>query len=593
MNTPKRRVLVIGSGGREHAMIVALAQSEDVTLFCAPGNPGTASLATNLDASATDVAALAAMAKAHAIDLVIPGPEATLSLGIADELARVAIPCVGPSQAAARLESSKVFMRELTAPLRIPAPQCVVVRSVSELSAALGRFASPPVVKADGLAAGKGVFLPDGFDECRQVAAALLEGKLGEAGRQILIEERLCGVEVSLFFACHHETAVALPHARDHKRLGDSDEGPNTGGMGAVSPNPAIDADGVDKVQREFVLPVLRALCQKGCPFVGFLFVGLMMTADGPKLLECNVRLGDPEAQAILPRLGKGEFLRLCEAMVRGQLEHFVLNQLPDATCAVVLAASGYPEVARAGDEITIVADALQKSGASLVYGGTQKQNGVLTTAGGRVLTVVGQGKTPCLARRAAYAGVSAVRFSGMQYRRDIGGRETENPWVSVIMGSTSDHSVMSEATALLRELEIPHEVRVVSAHRTPEWMFQFAKEAESRGLEVIIAAAGGAAHLPGMVASLTTVPVLGVPIAATALQGMDALLSIVQMPRGVPVGTLAIGAPGAANAAFLAAEICALSRPSLRDRLHRVRNSQRDRVLAVSDSLNPSQGSA
>lgn len=584
MKTPQR-ILVVGSGGREHAMTRALSQSEDAILFCAPGNPGTATLATNLDVSIGDRSALVAASLHHGIDLVIPGPEGVLAEGLADALAQVGVACCGPSQAAAQLEASKVFMRELTAPLRIPSPQFEVVTSDAALLSAVDRFAEVPVVKADGLAAGKGVFLPSGRAECIEVGRALLAGMLGDAGRRILIEERLSGEEVSLFFACHGESCVALPHARDYKRLGDSDRGPNTGGMGAISPNPVVSSELVLQVERDFVKPVLRALCLRGTPFAGFLFVGLMLTAQGPRLLEFNVRLGDPEAQAILPRLSQGEFLRLCHAMVKGPLDGFVLSTLPVATCAVVVAACGYPQAVRTGDAIVIDEEALVRSGATLLHAGTRQHNGVLQTAAGRVLTVVGQGRSTEEARRAAYAGVTSVQFSGMQYRRDIGKSADSAPWVSLIMGSESDRAVMSAAIELLCELQIPHEVRIVSAHRTPDWMFSYAKQAESRGLEVIIAGAGGAAHLPGMVASLTTVPVLGVPIPATVLQGMDALLSIVQMPKGVPVGTLAIGAPGAANAALLAAEICAISRPALRELLHRFRDTQRDRIMASAET--------
>lgn len=578
MKPSAKRILVVGSGGREHAMALALAQDRDLAIFCAPGNPGIATLATVWNIPLDDVTALVDAAVRHQIDLVIPGPEAALVSGLADALATVGIACCGPSQAAAQLEASKVFMRELTTPLGIPGPKYQVARSEPELARAVEQFLDVPVVKADGLAAGKGVFLPNSKEECLQIGRELLAGKLGPAGQQILLEERLCGKEVSLFFACHGTQVVALPHARDHKRLCDEDQGPNTGGMGAISPNPDITAELVHRIEQEFVLPVLRTLTHRQTPFVGFLFVGVMLTAEGPRLLEFNVRFGDPEAEVILPRLSPGEFLRLCEATTQGRLPHFALSVLPHATCAVVVTARGYPSGPELGHVISVDAERLHASGATLLHNGTRQVTDTLRSAGGRVLTLLGKGDSPEVARQIAYEGICAIHFAGMHYRTDIG--KTPCPLVSVIMGSPSDEAVMSAAVEVLRELDISHEVRIVSAHRTPEWMFAFAKQAESRGLSVIIAGAGGAAHLPGMVASLTTVPVLGVPIPATAMQGMDALLSIVQMPRGVPVGTLAIGKPGAANAALLAAEILAIARPQLRDRLHRFRTSQRDRVL-------------
>jgi len=420
------RVLVLGGGGREHALVRALATSPECDVFCAPGNPGIAEHATLWPIALSALPELVSTARAERIDLVIPGPEAVLDQGIADALAEVHIPCCGPSRAASQLEASKAFMRRLTAPLGLPAPAFRIVESVEQLAPAIARFDRVPVLKADGLAAGKGVFLPRDAGQCLQLGRQLLDGALGPAGRRLVLEERLSGPEVSLFFACHGTSYVALPSARDHKRLQAGDVGPNTGGMGAVSPSPAIAPTFVERAGSIFVAPTLQALMQRGTPFVGFLYVGLILTTGGPRLLEFNVRLGDPEAQAILPRLAPGELLRLCTATAAPQsagLAALRLKTLPGATCAVILAAPGYPDEPRLGGTITLDAGRLQQAGVTLFHNGTRRVAGTptLQVSGGRVLTVVGHGADLAAARRCAYRGAAAIDFPGMQRRDDIG----------------------------------------------------------------------------------------------------------------------------------------------------------------------------
>jgi len=402
-------------------MVRALRTSPFVELFCAPGNPGTAELATNLAIPSNDVGALVAAASAHQIDVVIPGPESVLVRGIADALQRRGIACCGPTQAASQLEASKVFMRQLTTSLQVPAPRSVLITERAQLASVLATWEGVPVIKADGLAGGKGVFLPDHKVECLQVAESLLGGLLGEAGRRILLEERLYGEEASLFFACHGSCCIALPHARDHKQLHEENRGPNTGGMGAVSPHPSLSPGTVAQVKQLMVLPTLRALEARGTPFVGLLFVGVMLTAQGPRLLEFNVRLGDPEAEAILPRLADGEFLRLCTATANDQLAEFSLASLERSTCAVVLASAGYPQCPQVGDPITIDERALAQSGAWLLHNGTCRIGGSLQTTGGRVLTVVAAADSLSQAITQSYRGAAAIHFPGMQLRQDIG----------------------------------------------------------------------------------------------------------------------------------------------------------------------------
>lgn len=417
----KTRVLLLGSGGREHAMAQALGTAPELELLIAPGNPGMARLGELLPVDLADVAAVARLSAERRVDVVVPGSESLLCAGIADALQAVSIACCGPTAAAARLEGSKVFMRELTAPLGIPAPRFAIVRAAADLDAALTICASwggVPVVKADGLAGGKGVWLPANLDECAERAAQLL------SRGPVLLEERLHGEEASLFFACHGTTSVLLPSARDHKRLLDGDRGPNTGGMGAISPSPLLTPALAERIHEGIVQPVLASLAARGAPFVGFLFAGLMISEQGPRLLEFNVRLGDPEAQAVLPRLGEGEFLRLVRAIAEDRLTGFRMTIDPRPTCAVVVCAPGYPEAPALGAEIGIapqLAAARTTDDAWLLHAGTRLHDGGLRSAGGRVLTIVGRGESAAAARQHAYQALRGVQLAGRHVRTDIG----------------------------------------------------------------------------------------------------------------------------------------------------------------------------
>ncbi len=456
-NTPGKpaahvaRVLIIGGGGREHAMCLALHTSDPAPrLFAAPGNPGIAELATCIDiALDNNFSALLVAIDRHDIDMVVVGPEAPLVSGISDAIksAYPHVGVVGPAKAPAALEASKRFTRDMAKTVGVPGAEFVVLdantnHSRASIRTAIERFAEAPVVKADGLAAGKGVFLPNTHSACVDAAWDLLNGKLGEAGATVVIEERLEGIEASLFYACAGTVAVPLPHARDHKRLEDNDQGPNTGGMGTVSPNPDLSAEHEACVHNEIVMPVLRYLEDQGTPFSGFLFVGVMLTATGPRLIEFNVRLGDPEAQTILPRLQPGDFLRLCVAIAEGEeaLKRFMhtennvgLHFSTDHLCAVVVAADGYPGRPVRGIPIKIDGDLDNGhhntlSNAWLVHAGTTRHSrqGPLLTHGGRVLAVVGRGSSHKNAVERAYSALQGIYFPGMQYREDIG-RTTPN----------------------------------------------------------------------------------------------------------------------------------------------------------------------
>lgn len=413
------KVLVVGSGGREHAICRAL-ERDGCTVVAAPGNPGVAAHAKCFAVAADDVAELVALARSEKVDLVVPGPEAALVVGLADALADAHIPCCGPSKFAAQLEGSKAFMRNVAHAAGVPSPAYQVIHSKAELEKALDAMPGLPVVKADGLAAGKGVILPDDREGCARAARDFLEGSLGEAGRTVVLEERLSGVEASLFYACDGHELVALPHARDHKRIFDDDKGPNTGGMGAMSPNPVIDAQREREVRTRIVEPVVQELARRGTPYVGFLYAGVMIAGDGTiKLLEFNARLGDPEAQCVLPRLERGELARLCLATARGELTGFTLRIDPQPTVCVVVCAQNYPGEPRKGDVIT-VAPELPTTDRWLDHAGTKQVDGKLVTSGGRVAAIVARGTTMSDARANAYDGVKHIRFDGMQYRRDI-----------------------------------------------------------------------------------------------------------------------------------------------------------------------------
>ncbi len=412
------RVLLVGSGGREHALAWALAASPLLTkLFVAPGNPGIAALAETVPIAATDLAALVAFARDNAVDLVVPGPEAPLVAGLADAMAAAGIVCCGPTAAAAQLEGSKRFTKELADAAGIPTARWEQFTDAAEARGFIGRRGAPLVVKADGLAAGKGVVVA--ADEAEAVAAvdAMLGGRFGDAGRRVIIEERLVGQEVSLFALCDGTDAVFLGAARDHKRVGEGDTGPNTGGMGAVSPVPGFDpVPAMDLIIR----PALAEMARRGTPFRGVLFAGLMLTAEGAKLIEFNVRFGDPECQAILPRL-QSDLLPALLAACEGELGHFALRFHDLACCAVVMAANGYPDQPIDGGPIGGLDRAATVPDTLVFHAGTRVEGGRVVAAGGRVLTLVGTGRDGVSARAAAYRGVNALDWPGGLCRRDIG----------------------------------------------------------------------------------------------------------------------------------------------------------------------------
>ena len=417
------RVLLVGSGGREHALAGTLARSPLLAqLVAAPGNPGIAAFARCVPVAATDVGGLVALARAEAIDLVVPGPEAPLVAGLADAMDAAGIACFGPSAAAARLEGSKSFSREVADAAGIPGARWERFDDPAAAHDFVRRRGAPIVVKADGLAAGKGVVVAaTGAEAEAAITAMMQDGALGGAGRAVVIEECLDGDEVSLFALCDGTGAVLLGAAQDHKRLGDGDAGPNTGGMGAVSPPTGFDPAAQEAALDAFVRPALAEMARRGTPFRGVLFAGLMLTASGPRLIEYNVRLGDPEAQCLLPRL-RSDLLAALAAACAGRLAGVSLDLAPVASVAVVMAARGYPGVPASGGAIELgAAEAIP--GVQVFQSGTASQDGALVAAGGRVLTVCATGPTLGDARDIAYAGVRAVSWADGIWRSDIGVR--------------------------------------------------------------------------------------------------------------------------------------------------------------------------
>jgi len=419
-------VLVVGSGAREHALVARLAEERDVSdIVCAPGNPGIARLARPIAIDVRDVDALAALAERERIDLTVVGPEVPLSVGIADRFASEGRLLVGPTRAAAALETSKAFAKSFMERHGVPTARFVTVDSADEAARVVrsGRFGFPVVLKADGLAAGKGVVVaPDRAAAESAIAGAMRDRRFGPAGERLVIEECLSGPEVSFFVLSDGTRVAPIGSAQDHKRLLDDDRGPNTGGMGAFAPSPLVDAALESRIMREIVAPVVAGMAAEGHTFRGFLYVGLMLTNEGPKVIEFNVRLGDPEAQVVLPLVTE-PLLPLLAAAAAGELPSRSCRVGSDRLVGVVLASRGYPDSSSSGDVIDGIDAAERIPGVTVFHAGTARKDGHLVTAGGRVLTVVGRASHFTEAISRAYAGVLQISFDGMQYRGDIGRR--------------------------------------------------------------------------------------------------------------------------------------------------------------------------
>lgn len=418
-------ILLLGGGGREHALGWKLAQSRTVrSVISAPGNPGLAGIGPVIpDLDILDARAVADAAEARGIDLVVVGPEAPLAAGIADVLSERGILVFGPSRKGARLESSKAYAKDVMVRAGVPTAQAWTFTDLDAASAHIDSSDGPYVVKADGLAAGKGVLVTEDRIAATAWARLCLDGHFGEAGRTVVIEEHLSGEEVSVFAICDGERALPLEPARDYKRLLDGDQGPNTGGMGCYSPVPDIAPSLVSETMDTVVTPVLAELARDGVEYRGFLYVGLMLTEAGPQVLEFNCRLGDPETQALMPRLDE-DLADLLTAAAMGELGMRSLRWTAEAAVDVVLAAPGYPESPAKGAVIEGVEAAAALPDVTVFHAGTSLTERGLEVAGGRVLNVVGTGQDLAAARAAAYAGAALIEFDGKQMRTDVAREE-------------------------------------------------------------------------------------------------------------------------------------------------------------------------
>ena len=417
------RVLVVGGGGREHALVWAIAASPLLdALYCAPGNAGIAADATCVPVAADDIDGLVKFATDERIDFVVIGPEAPLVAGLVDRLEASGIKAFGPSAAAARLEASKGFTKDLCAAHDIPTAAYGRFTDSDAAKAFVRRHGAPIVVKADGLAAGKGVVVAQTVAEAEAAVDDILGGAFGEAGAELVVEEFLTGEEASFFVLVDGATALPLATAQDHKRVGDGDTGPNTGGMGAYSPAPILDEAMCETVMAQIVRPTVAALAAAGAPYKGVLYAGLMIGPEGPKLLEYNVRFGDPECQALMVRL-RSDLLPALIAARDGQLAHFDVRWDDAASVCVVMAANGYPGPYDKGSEIRGLDRAAAVEGVTVFHAGTRAQDGGIVADGGRVLGVTALGRDVAEARERAYRAIDAIDWPGGFCRRDIGWR--------------------------------------------------------------------------------------------------------------------------------------------------------------------------
>ncbi|MGA8359255.1 MAG: phosphoribosylamine--glycine ligase [Xanthobacteraceae bacterium] len=416
-------ILLLGSGGREHALAWKMAASPLADkLYCAPGNAGITREAECVALDLADHAAVIAFCRGAGIDFVVVGPEAPLCAGIIDDLEAAGIKAFGPSKAAARLEGSKGFTKDLCRANGIPTAAYERFRTAAPAKAYIRARGAPIVIKADGLAAGKGVVVAQSLAEAEAAIGMMFGGGLGKAGVEVVIEEFLDGEEASFFALCDGETAIALTTAQDHKRAYDGDTGPNTGGMGAYSPAPNIDAAMSARIMAEIIAPTLRAMKAMGTPYKGVLYAGLMMTGEGPKLIEYNARFGDPETQALMLRL-MSDLVPALLASRDGMLKNFDLRWYAEPALTVVMAAKGYPGPYERGTVIEGLDDAAAVEGVEIFHAGTKAEGGKILANGGRVLDVSALGKTVSEARSRAYEAVSRIRWPEGFYRHDIGWR--------------------------------------------------------------------------------------------------------------------------------------------------------------------------
>ena len=587
------KVLVIGGGGREHALVWKIKQSTKVdAIYCAPGNAGIKALAECVDISSGDISGLLAFALEQRIDLTVVGPEDPLTEGIVDTFQENGLRVFGPDSKGAILEGSKVFTKDFLAKYNIPSARYGAFTKRGAAKKFVKSIGLPCVVKADGLAAGKGVIIAQSLEEAEEAIDLIMKDKaFGRAGNQVVVEEFLRGEEASFIAFTDGKTILPLPSSQDHKAIFEGDKGPNTGGMGAYSPAPVMTDEMTKRVMDEVMLPTVQGMAAEGRLYKGMLYAGLMIDGDRINVLEFNCRFGDPECQPLLMRLNS-DLVEVLEACIDGTLDQVTLDVDERPTVCVVIASEGYPGKYPTGKAISGLVKAAKIEDVQVFHAGTSMNGRQVTTSGGRVLGVTAIGDDIQSAIAKAYEAVSIISWPGCYYRRDIGHRalarldKRTKPLVGIVMGSDSDLPVMKAAAEFLAAAGVSYEMLITSAHRTPEHAANYAQTARERGLKMIIAGAGMAAHLAGVMAAHTTVPVIGVPLDASSLNGLDALLSTVQMPPGIPVATMGIGKAGAKNAAVLALRILALSDEDFHAKLIRHAEEMAEQVAAKNQAL-------
>ena len=419
------KLLVIGGGVREHAVCKKLSESKDVTqILCAPGNAGIAQVARCIpEVKATDVEGIVALAKKEKVDFVCVTPDDPLALGCVDRLEEEGIPAFGPTAYAAQMEASKIFSKNLMRKYGIPTAKCEIFTEMDKALAYLDTQKAPIVVKADGLALGKGVVVAATIEEAKNAVIEMMEGgKFGKSGARVLIEECMVGREVTVLCFCDGKTIRPMPASQDHKRVFDGDKGPNTGGMGAFAPSPLYTEEIAERTEKEILIPTLNAMNSEGFTFKGVLYVGLMLTKDGPKVVEYNARFGDPETQVVLPLL-ESDLFAIMRAVREGRLAETDIRWKKESAACIVLASGGYPEKYESGKLISGLKDA-EAAGATVYHAGTKKTDAGYVTAGGRVLGVTALGDTLADAVHSAYAAAEKIHFEGAHMRRDIGSRD-------------------------------------------------------------------------------------------------------------------------------------------------------------------------
>ncbi len=563
-------ILIVGAGGREHALAWKCSQSSKVSsLHVTPGNGGIETLANCW--GLTDHTKIVKKAKAEKIDLVIVGQEDYLVNGITELLEAEGIQVFGTSQSAAQLEGSKVFAKKFMERHHIPSAAFKTFTDIEQAKSYIETISPPFVIKASGLAAGKGVLI------CQDTASAekglneiMLDKVFGDAGNHVVIEEFMEGEEASWFVFTDGENYASLPSLQDHKRQLELDCGLNTGGMGCYAPAPVVTKEVEEKIIKEVVEPTLKGMKKEGNPYKGILYIGLMIKDSQPRVVEYNIRFGDPECQPLMMLLDS-DLVEIALAVAEKRLNQIDVKWKNKAAATVILASGGYPQSYEKGFTIQGLEEIEENDTLMVFHAGTKRNQNRFITSGGRVLGVTCTGDTFQEALDTAYINVRKISWPGMQYRKDIGIKGLKRittpkkgpVQIGIILGSASDMKIADKATGILDAFNIPYELIVSSAHRTPERTRSFIHNAEQKGVEVIIAIAGMAAHLPGVVASETQLPVIGVPVNASPCNGQDALLSIVQMPPGIPVAT--VGIDRGDNAAILAVQILSIKYPEFR----------------------------